>query len=130
MPLNRVFLPFRNISNKIKDIGALMIDLTYIYTTEGIIFCQWNNEQFYQYNSCKLNSPQRNPNFVFFFPSHYFIIRKFCNKSPFLKSHGFLVFSQICYQSCALILVSRWKNAVFCGSQLSVTLEKAIFSGK
>ena len=39
MPLNHcVFLPFRNISNKIKDIGALMIvHLTYMYTIEGII---------------------------------------------------------------------------------------------
>ena len=40
MRLNHcVFLPFRNISNKIKDIGVLMIVyLTYVYTIERFSF--------------------------------------------------------------------------------------------
>ena len=40
MPLNHcVFLPFRNISNKIKDIGALrIVHQTYMYTIEVFSF--------------------------------------------------------------------------------------------
>ena len=40
------------------------------------------------------------------------------------------MFSQKCYYSCVLIVLSPKKKAAFCGRQLSITLEKAIFGVK